>query len=63
MVKFYYLLAHLSRKAHRFRLIGELIVYRGIVSLLSTFSNDFSEAIKHIFFIFIAFIGGGGGNE
>ena len=50
------LLAHLSR-----RLIGELIVYRGIrrpsvrpsVRRLSTFSNDISsEAVRPILFIF-----------
>ena len=45
-------LAHLSR-----RLIGELIVYKGIrrpsVVHLSTFSNDiFSEAVRPILFIF-----------
>ena len=57
MVKFYHLLAHLSR-----RLIGELIVYRGILRLSSTFSNDFSEAVKCILFIFIASIGGGTNN-
>ena len=45
-------LAHLSR-----RLIGELIVYKGIrrpsVVRLSTFSNDISsEAVRPILFIF-----------
>ena len=47
-----YFLAHLSR-----RLIGELLVYRGIrrpsVGPSSTFSNDFSsEAVRPILFIF-----------
>ena len=43
------ILAHLSQ-----RLIGELIVYKGplFVCLLSTFSNDISEAEKLTLFIF-----------
>ena len=53
MFAFCHFIAHLSR-----RLIGELIVYKGIrrpsvVRRLSTFSNDISsEALRPILFIF-----------